>query len=95
MEHDEAVGQVFNIGSNVEISILQLAEKVKQITQSNSEVVFIPYDEAYEEGFEDMPRRVPDISKVSGLVGFRPEMGLDGILETVVDYQIGRRRAAG
>jgi len=94
MEHPEAVGQVFNIGSNVEISILELAERVKQITKSDSEIVFVPYDQAYEEGFEDMPRRVPDISKVSKFVGFSPEMSLDGILERVVDYQIGRRRAA-
>ena len=66
-----------------------------RLTQSDSEIVFVPYDEAYEEGFEDMPRRVPDISKISELVGFRPEMSLDGILERVIDYQIGRRRAAG
>ncbi len=72
-----------------------LAERVKQITQSDSEIVFVPYDEAYEEGFEDMPRRVPDISKISELVGFRPEMSLEGILESVVDYQVGRRRAVG
>jgi UDP-glucose 4-epimerase len=94
MDHPEAVGHVFNIGSNVEISILALAERVKEITHSDSEIVFVPYDQAYEEGFEDMPRRVPDISKVSDWVGFRPEMSLDGILERVVDYQIGRRRAA-
>jgi UDP-glucose 4-epimerase len=94
MDNNEAVGQVFNIGSNVEISIRDLAERVKEITQSDSEIVFVPYDQAYEEGFEDMPRRIPDISKISELVGFRPEMGLDGILESVVDYQIGRRRAA-
>ena len=64
---------------------------MKELTQSDSEIVFVPYDEAYEEGFEDMPRRVPDISKVSELVGFRPEMSLDGILESVIDYQSGRR----
>ena len=93
MENDEAVGQVFNIGSNVEISILDLAERVRKITNSDSEIVFVPYDQAYEEGFEDMPRRIPDITKVSKLVGFRPEMGLDGILESVVDYQIGHRRS--
>ena len=93
MDNEDAVGQVFNIGSNAEISILELAERVKKITQSDSEIVFVPYDQAYEEGFEDMPRRVPDITKVSELVGFRPEMGLDGILESVVDYQIGRRRS--
>jgi UDP-glucose 4-epimerase len=94
MDHPEAVGQVFNIGSNTEISILELAKRVKEITQSDSEIVFVPYDEAYEEGFEDMPRRVPNIAKISELVGFRPQMSLDGILERVVDYQTGRRRAA-
>ena len=91
MEKDEAVGQVFNIGSNQEITILDLARRVKELTQSSSEIVFVPYDEAYEEGFEDMPRRVPDISKVGDLVGFRPQMNLDGILKTVIDYQSGRR----
>ncbi|HYJ87149.1 MAG TPA: GDP-mannose 4,6-dehydratase, partial [Pyrinomonadaceae bacterium] len=77
MDQPESVGQVFNIGSNEEISILQLAEKVKELTESNSEIVFVPYDEAYEEGFEDMPRRVPDISKIKKLVGFSPDMPLD------------------
>ena len=95
MDEPGAVGQVFNIGSNVEITILELAERVKQITQSDSEIQFVPYDEAYEEGFEDMPRRIPDITKVSELVGFRPEVGIDQILENVIDFQIGRRRAAG
>ena len=92
MDHNDAVGQVFNIGSNQEISILELARRVKELTQSDSEIVFIPYDEAYDDGFEDMPRRVPDISKVSELVGFRPEMSLEGILKTVIDYQSGRQK---
>jgi UDP-glucose 4-epimerase len=95
MDHEQAVGQVFNIGSNHEISILELAQRVKELTNSTSEIVFVPYDEAYEEGFEDMPRRVPDVSKISDLVGFKPEMSLDGILESVIDYQSGRRSAAG
>jgi UDP-glucose 4-epimerase len=86
MDKDEAVGQVFNIGSNEEVSIMELARRVKKITGSSSEIVLVPYDEAYEEGFEDMPRRVPDITKIGNLVGFRPEMKLDGIIEKVVEY---------
>jgi UDP-glucose 4-epimerase len=95
MEHPEAVGQVFNIGSSEEVTILEVAQRVKELTHSSSEIIFVPYDEAYEEGFEDMPRRVPDISKVSKLVGFRPQMNLDGILETVVNYQNGRPQTVG
>lgn len=91
MDHKDAVGNVFNIGSNEEITILQLAQRIKELTQSESEIVLVPYDEAYEEGFEDMPRRIPDISKVRDLVGFQPKMKLDGILQSVIDYQSGRR----
>jgi len=90
MDNADSIGQVFNIGSTEEISILQLAEKVKELTHSNSEIVFVPYDEAYEEGFEDMPRRVPDTTKINQLVGFKPEMTLDGILETVISFHRGR-----
>ena len=90
VDHDGAVGEVFNIGSNEETSIVELAQRVKELTHSQSEIVFVPYDEAYEEGFEDMPRRIPDITKVNALVGFRPEMSLDGILQTVIDFQSGR-----
>jgi UDP-glucose 4-epimerase len=90
MDHKESVGEVYNIGSSEEISIFQLAEKVKQLTNSDSEIVFVPYDEAYEEGFEDMPRRVPDTSKVKGLVGFEAKMSLDGILNKVIDFHRGR-----
>lgn len=90
MDHPESVGQVFNIGSTEEISIVKLAEKVKELTNSASEIVFVPYDEAYEEGFEDMPRRVPDTSKIKKLVGFEPKMKLEGILQSVIDYHSGR-----
>jgi UDP-glucose 4-epimerase len=90
MDHPEAVGQVFNIGSDQEVSILGLAERIKELTRSNSEIVFVPYDEAYEEGFEDMPRRVPDTQKVRELVGFSPQIDLDGILRSVIEYQSGR-----
>lgn len=91
MDKDEAVGEVFNIGSNEEVSINQLAEKVRELTGSKSEIVRVPYDEAYEEGFEDMPRRVPDISKVGALTGFKPTVTLEQILHTVIEYYSGRQ----
>jgi UDP-glucose 4-epimerase len=91
MEKDEAVGGVFNIGSNEEVSINQLAEKVRELTGSKSEIVRVPYDEAYEEGFEDMPRRVPDISKVGALTGFKPTVKLEEILQSVIEYYSGRQ----
>jgi len=81
-----AIGDVFNIGSQQEISIKELAEKVIQLTGSNSKVVYIPYDQAYEEGFEDMQRRVPDISKIKKLVNYKPTLDLDGILKSVIAY---------
>jgi UDP-glucose 4-epimerase len=90
MDHPQSVGQVFNIGSNEEVTILELAQRVKELTGSESEIVFVPYDEAYEEGFEDMPRRVPDVTKVNSLVGFHPEMSLDGILQSVINFHSGR-----
>ena len=90
MADERAVGEVFNVGSNQEITIGDLAKKVRELTKSDSEIVFVPYDEAYEEGFEDMPRRIPDITKIKELVGFHPQMGLDGILQSVIEYQSGR-----
>lgn len=86
MDADDSVGEVFNIGSSEEISILALAKRVKELTDSDSEIVFVPYDEAYEEGFEDMPRRIPDISKVNKLVAFKPEKRLDEILQAVIEF---------
>lgn len=94
MDDEQAVGEVFNVGSNQEITIGDLAKKVKELTRSESEIVFVPYDEAYEEGFEDMPRRIPDISKVNKQVGFQPEMDLDGILRSVIDFHSGQRSRA-
>ena len=90
LDTSDSVGQVYNIGSTEEISIAKLAEKIKELTKSDSEIVFMPYDEAYEEGFEDMPRRVPDTSKIKKLVGFEPKMKLEGILQSVIDYHSGR-----
>jgi UDP-glucose 4-epimerase len=80
-----AVGEVFNLGNAEEISILDLAHRVKALTKSSSEIVLIPYDQAYEAGFEDMPRRVPDLTKINKLVGYAPKVGLDEILDRVVE----------
>jgi len=85
-EKEEAVGRVFNIGGNEEISIAELAQRVKAITGSESEIVFMPYEEAYEEGFEDMPRRVPDITRIQQTIGYRPSWDMDQIIERVVEY---------
>ena len=79
-----AVGQVFNIGNGKEISIRDLAERIKTMAGSASPIITIPYDQAYEEGFEDMPRRVPDISKIRALIGYEPTVELDGILTRVI-----------
>jgi len=86
VDEPRAVGQVFNIGNGTEITIADLANKVKQLTESSSAIVRVPYDEAYEAGFEDMPRRVPDISKMRALVGYQPTVELDEILTRVIEY---------
>jgi nucleoside-diphosphate-sugar epimerase len=81
-----AVGQVFNIGNGQEITIGDLAAKIKSMTGSRSEIVMIPYDQAYEAGFEDMPRRVPDISRIKALVGYEPTVQLDETLQRVIEH---------
>src|ERR687897_378170 len=81
-----AIGQVFNIGNGREITIADLAEKVRALTGSSSTIVRIPYDQAYESGFEDMPRRVPDITKIHALIGYKPTVELDEILERVIAH---------
>jgi UDP-glucose 4-epimerase len=86
IDHPDAVGQVFNVGSQQEISILDLAKKVKEKAKSASAIEFVPYEKAYEEGFEDMPRRIPDTGKLEKLLGFRPKVGLDRILERVIEH---------
>jgi UDP-glucose 4-epimerase len=86
-EHPAAVGQVLNIGNDhEEIGILELAHRVKARTRSKSAIEMVPYDKAYEEGFEDMPRRVPDLSKIRALIGYEPRVHLDEILDRVADY---------
>jgi len=89
VQHPRAIGQIYNIGNTQEVTILELAQLVKQKTGSNSQIAFVPYDRAYEEGFEDMMRRVPDLSKVHDLIGYTPTRDLDAILESVIAYQQG------
>ena len=86
IQEPRAVGQVFNIGNSGEITMTDLAVKIKAMTGSASEIVTIPYDQAYEAGFEDMPRRVPDISRIKALVGYEPAVQLDETLRRVIEH---------
>jgi len=87
--HPAAVGQIYNIGNDQEITINELAQLVKEMTDSCSEIVHIPYNQAYEEGFEDLVRRVPDISKIKELINYEPTLDIRGILEKVIAYYRG------
>jgi UDP-glucose 4-epimerase len=86
-DHPEAYGKVFNLGGTQEISMTDLALKVGEIAGSSSKIRYVSYEEAYEEGFEDMQRRVPDIRRANNLVGFKPSFSLDRIIELVVEEQ--------
>jgi len=85
--HPGAIGEVFNVGSAQEITIVDLATRIKEMTNSDSRIVFVPYDQAYEEGFEDMVRRVPDISKISNLLGYEPHISIDETLHSIISEQ--------
>lgn len=86
-DHPEAEGEVFNIGHTEDISILELAVLIKRIAESPSEIRMVPYEQAYEAGFEDMQRRLPDISKAKRLVNYRPNMDLPEMLERIIEYE--------
>ncbi len=86
-QHPSSVGEIYNIGSDEEVAILQLAQRIKTLTESDSRIAFLPYDEAYEEGFEDMRRRVPDLSKIKELIGCEPKFLLDDVIMSVIEYQ--------
>lgn len=86
MAHPGAVGEIFNVGNGEEITIGELAKRVKEITNSSSEIVNVEYHEAYGEGFEDMQRRVPDLDKIKKLINYEPTMNLDGILKKVIQH---------
>jgi UDP-glucose 4-epimerase len=86
MDSDKAIGQVFNVGNNKQISIMELAKKVIELTGSTSSIEKIPYEKAYPEGFEDMQRRVPDISKIKQVLGWTPEINLDQIIKDIAAF---------
>ena len=88
MDSDKSMGEVFNIGNNQQISILELAKRVIQITDSKSEIIKIPYTEAYPDGFEDMQRRVPDISKIKNVLGWSPQIGLDQTIKDIATFNL-------
>ena len=87
----KAVGEVVNVGSDEEITIEGLAYRVKEQAKSSSSIEFVPYDQAYEPGFEDMPRRVPALEKLERLTGFRPATPLNAIVDSVIEYQNTKR----
>jgi len=91
MERPEAAGEIYNIGASTEISILDLAKRVKEITNSNSPIVLVPYADAYESGYQDMPRRIPDTSKLRNLVGFAPTTDIDEIVDSVMKSFLARQ----
>jgi UDP-glucose 4-epimerase len=86
MDERRAEGDVFNVGNDHEISIKDLAQRVKEMTKSPSEIEFIPYEKAYGPGFEDMQRRCPNVEKLKDLIGFKPNHDLDAIIQSVIDY---------
>jgi UDP-glucose 4-epimerase len=89
IHHPDAPGNLFNIGSTEEISIYDLAVKIKEVANSSSEIVFIPYSEAYSVGFEDMQRRLPDISRIHALIGWQGSRTLQDTLVSVRDWMKG------
>ncbi|MBX7142925.1 MAG: GDP-mannose 4,6-dehydratase [Oligoflexia bacterium] len=93
VKNPQSVGQVFNIGSTEEVTILELANKAKDSVKSRSDIRLIPYDQAYEEGFEDMSRRVPALGKITNLIGYSPRRDLDDILHDVISYERNRAQA--
>lgn len=86
MNEKKAVGNIFNIGNNKEITIEELAQKIKKMTNSRSKIDIIKYEDAYEEGFEDMRRRIPDLTKIKNMIGYEPKYDLDNILKKIIEY---------
>lgn len=92
MNKPSAVGQIFNVGNNEEISIIELAEKVKKITGSESKIIKVPYNKAYEEGFEDMERRIPDLKKIKQFIGYEPKVNLDEMIQKIWEFFLEKEK---
>lgn len=95
IQHPKAYGEVFNIGHRKDISIYELAVLVRKLTQSTSEIVAVPYEQAYEKGFEDMPRRLPDLKKINQTIGYVPTLDLPEMLELIIAYERQQLLGAG
>ena len=91
MDSDKAIGEVFNVGNNQQISIMDLAKKVISVTGSSSAIEMVAYEKAYPAGFEDMERRVPDISKIERVLGWKPQIGLEQIIKDIAAHNAGAR----
>jgi UDP-glucose 4-epimerase len=91
MDSDKAIGEVFNVGNNQQISIMELAKKVISVTGSSSSIEMVEYEKAYPPGFEDMERRVPDISKIERVLGWKPQIGLEQIIKDIAAHNAGAR----
>lgn len=90
MQSPDAVGEVINIGNTQEVTMTDLAKRIRELCGSKSTIKYVPYDEAYESGFEDMRRRVPDLTKIRAMIGYEPKHSLDDILLQVIDYFRGK-----
>ena len=95
LAHPDAVGGIFNIGGKEEISIGALAELVKKTLESPSAIEYVPYGEVFDEGFEDMQKRVPDLTRIKSLIGYEPKLGIRDIIVDVAAYERGNLCAAG
>lgn len=93
--HPDTPGRTFNVGGHEEVTIRQLAERIKAVTDSASEIVYVPYADAYAPGFEDMQRRVPDTARINGLLGWRPEISLDQLLVRMRDHALAQASGTG
>jgi UDP-glucose 4-epimerase len=90
--HSGAVGEIFNLGGEEKITFCDLAKKIKRLSKSNSEIIYLPYEEVYGEGFEDMRHRIPDVNKIRNLIGYVPRVGLDDALKKTIEYHRNKKK---